>query len=130
MADPLHVEVVSADREVWSGEASIVLARTTDGDLGIMPNHALLLGLLEDGVVEVRTPGGESQVVATHGGFLSVAGGRVSILAEFAELAHEIDVERARRVLEGAREAGQGDEDAREEVRRAETRIRAAEKAR
>lgn len=130
MADPLHVEVVSADRLIWSGEATTVLARTMEGDLGIMPNHALLLGVLDDGVVEVRTPDDGSRIVATHGGFLSVAGGRVSILAEFAELASEIDVEQARRELDRARETGAGDEAAHEEVRRAETQIRAVEKAR
>lgn len=131
MADPLHVEVVSADRQVWSGEATMVLARTADGDLGIMPGHSLLLGLLEDGVVEVRTPEGETQVVAAHGGFLSVAGGRVSVLAEFAELAGELDADRVRADLERARDAeSAGDEAAREEVRRAETRVRALDKAR
>ena len=51
MSDSLHVEVVSADRLVWSGEATRVIARTTEGDVGILPNHAPLLSLLVDGVV-------------------------------------------------------------------------------
>lgn len=129
MADPLHVELVAADRTVWSGEATIVVARTTEGDVGILPDHAPLLGLLADGVVEIRTPDTECYVAAVHGGFLSVAQNRVSILAEFAELSHEIDLEKARRDLERAHAAGEHDEEALEAVRRAETRIRAVEMA-
>jgi F-type H+-transporting ATPase subunit epsilon len=129
VADPLHVELVAADRTVWSGEATIVVARTTEGDVGILPDHAPLLGLLADGVVEIRTPSTECYVAAVYGGFLSVAQNRVSILAEFAELSHEIDLEKARRDLERAHAAGEDDEDALEAVRRAETRIRAVEMA-
>ena len=129
MADPLHVELVAADRTVWSGEATIVVARTTEGDVGILPDHAPLLGLLADGVVEIRTPDSECYVAAVYGGFLSVAQNRVSVLAEFAELSHEIDLEKARRDLERAHAAGEDDEEALEAVRRAETRIRAVEMA-
>ena len=95
MAEPLHVELVAPDRTVWSGEAATVIARTIDGDIGILPGHAPLLGLLADGVVEIRSPEGEIWVAAVYGGFLSVAQDRVSILAEYAELAHEIDLEQA-----------------------------------
>jgi F-type H+-transporting ATPase subunit epsilon len=126
----LHVELVAADREVWSGEATIVVARTLDGDVGILPGHAPLLGLLADGVVEIRTPSSEEWVAAVHGGFLSVAQDRVSILAEVAEMAHEIDLEKARRDVEQARAAGANDEEAQAQLRAAETRIRAAELAR
>lgn len=130
MAEPLHVELVAADREVWSGEATIVVARTLDGDVGILPGHAPLLGLLADGVVEIRTPQSEEWVAAVHGGFLSVAQDRVSILAEVAEMAHEIDLEKARHDVEQARAAGADDEEAQAQLRAAETRIRAAELAR
>jgi F-type H+-transporting ATPase subunit epsilon len=130
VADPVHVELVAADRKVWSGEATIVLARTTVGELGIMPGHAPLLGVLADGVVQIRTPDDQTLVAAVHGGFLSVANDRVSILAEFAELSDEIDLERTRAELEQARAAGADDEEAQAEVRAAETRIRAAVMAR
>jgi F-type H+-transporting ATPase subunit epsilon len=130
VAEPLHVELVAADREVWSGEATIVVARTLDGDVGILPGHAPLLGLLADGVVEIRTPASEEWVAAVHGGFLSVAQNRVSILAEVAEMAHEIDLEKARRDVEQARAAGANDEEAQAQLRAAETRIRAVELAR
>lgn len=129
MAEPLHVELVAPDRTVWSGEATTVIARTSEGDIGILPGHAPVLGLLVDGVVEVRTPSTEVYVAAVQGGFLSVANDRVSVLAEYAELSHEIDLEAARHELERARSAGGDDEEALEHVRRAEARIRAVELA-
>jgi F-type H+-transporting ATPase subunit epsilon len=128
VADPLHVELVAPDRTVWSGEATIVITRTADGDIGILSGHAPLLGLLVDGVVEIRSPEGERSVAAVGGGFLSVAQNRVSILAEYAALTDEIDIEEARRELDRAQSEGD-DEEAREHVRRAEARIRAVEMA-
>ena len=129
MADPLHVELVAPDRTVWSGEATIVITRTADGDIGILSDHAPLLGLLVDGVVEIRTTDGDHIVAAVGGGFLSVAQNRVSILAEYAALTDEIDIEAARSELERAQSAGEHDEEALEHARRAEARIRAVEKA-
>jgi F-type H+-transporting ATPase subunit epsilon len=119
----LHVELVAADRRVWSGEASLVVARTTAGDIGIMPGHQPLLGVLEWGPVIIRTAGesGPGTVAAAvHGGFLSYTEGKLSVLAEVAELADEIDVERAERALEQAK----ADADAAAE-RRADVRLRA-----
>jgi F-type H+-transporting ATPase subunit epsilon len=129
MSDLLQVELVAADRLVWSGEATMVIARTTEGDVGILPGHAPVLSLLVDGVVDVRTPENETWVAAVDAGFLSVAGNRVSILSEHAEMSHEIDLERARHELERAKAAGENDDEAAEAVRRAEARIRAVEKA-
>jgi len=130
MADLLHVELVAADRLVWSGEAKMVIARTTEGDIGILPNHAPVLSLLVDGVVDVQTPEGETWVAAVDAGFLSVASNRVSILSEHAEMSHEIDLEKARHDLERAQAAGEHNDEAAEAVSRAEARIRAVEKAR
>jgi F-type H+-transporting ATPase subunit epsilon len=129
MAGLLHVELVAADRLVWSGEANMVIARTTEGDVGILPNHAPLLSLLIEGVVDVQTTDGETWVAAVDAGFLSVADNRVSILAEHAEMSHEIDLEKARKDLDRAKAAGEEDTQAAEAVRRAEARIRAVEKA-
>jgi F-type H+-transporting ATPase subunit epsilon len=82
---PLTVELVAADRKVWSGEASRVIARTTDGDIGILPGHAPLLGVLVTG--EVRIAGEGEQVTAqVDGGFLSVDHDRVTIVAESAHI--------------------------------------------
>ena len=118
----IRVELVSAERRVWSGEASIVLARTTDGDLGVMANHTPTFGVLVNGVVTIRTENEGEVKAAVHGGFLSVADNRVSILAEVAELGTEIDVNRAKDALARAqREAADDLAEA-----RAQTRIAAA----
>lgn len=129
--DLLHVELVAADRLVWSGEASMVIARTTEGDVGILPHHAPMLSLMVDGVVDVQTAEGETWVAAVDAGFLSVANNRISILSEHAEMSHEIDLEKARAELERAKSAGEynTEAEAEEAVRRAEARIRAVERA-
>lgn len=123
MADPLQVELVAADRTVWTGEAAMVVTRTADGEVGILPHHAPLLGTLADGTVQIRQEGGDEVVAVVHGGFLSVADNRVGILAEEAALAAEIDLAEAQRDLETAKASGDGD--AIHQVRRAEARIRA-----
>jgi F-type H+-transporting ATPase subunit epsilon len=127
--DLLQVELVAADRLVWSGEAKMVIARTTEGDVGILPNHAPMLSLLVDGIVDVTTADNETWVAAVDAGFLSVANNRISVLSEHAEMSHEIDLEKARADLERAKSAGEDDDAAQEAVRRAEARVRAVEKA-
>ena len=114
MAAELHVELVAADRQVWSGEATLVVARTTSGDIGVMPGHQPLLGVLESGPVTIRTSDGGTVVAAVHGGFVSFADNKLSLLAE-------IDVQRTERELERAKAEG----DAAAE-RRADVRLRAA----
>ncbi len=122
----LQVELVAVERTIWSGEASMVIARTTEGELGVLPGHAPLLGQLADGgVVTIRTTEGEDLVVAAHGGFLSVTERGVSILAESAEIASEIDVERAREALRRAESEGE-DPESLAAARRAQSRLRAA----
>ena len=123
----LQVEMVAADRVVWSGEASMVIARTVDGDVGILRGHAPLLSLLTDAAVEIATPEGVVHA-AVDGGFLSVAGDRVSILSEHALLAEEIKIDETKAELEAAdRLPVGGEREAR--IRRASARIRAVEKA-
>jgi F-type H+-transporting ATPase subunit epsilon len=117
----LEVSLVAADRKVWGGRATIVIAKTTDGDVGVMSGHQPILSVLVEGVVTIRQVEGPAVLAAVHGGFLSVAGNTVSILAEIAELSGEIDVARAEEALQRA-QAG-GDEVA---VERAETRLRVA----
>jgi F-type H+-transporting ATPase subunit epsilon len=122
----LQVELVAVERKIWSGEATMVIARTTEGELGVLPGHAPLLGqLAEGGVVTIRTDSGEDVVAAAHGGFVSVTQRGVSILAETAEISTEIDVERAREALRRAGEDGD-DPAALDAVRRAQSRLRAA----
>ncbi len=123
----LQVELVAVERTIWSGEASMVIARTTEGELGVLPGHAPMLGQLADGgVVTIRTAEGEDLVVAAHGGFLSVSKQGVSILAETAEIAGEIDVERAREALRRAEAESGDDPEALAAARRASSRLRAA----
>ncbi|PWW23115.1 ATP synthase F1 subcomplex epsilon subunit [Geodermatophilus normandii] len=125
----LQVELVAVERTIWSGEASMVIARTTEGEIGVLPSHAPLLGeLAPGGVVTIRTTEGQDVVAAAHGGFLSVTPQGVSILAETAEIASEIDVERAREALRRAEQAGD-DPEALAAARRAQSRLRAAGQA-
>jgi len=121
----VHVELVSVERMIWSGEATIVIARTTEGELGVLPGHTPLLGqLAEGGTVIIRREGGDDLTVAVHGGFLSVTDEGVSILAELAELSTEIDPDRARQALERARAVGD-DPEAQQAELRALSRLRA-----
>ncbi len=126
MADSsMQVELVAADRLVWSGEATMVIARTTEGELGVLARHTPLLSVLVPGVVRITT-GNEDRLAAVDGGFISVAGNRISLLAEHAELADDIDVSQARTDLE---QAGPEDSDDSDDAARAwaEARIQAAE---
>lgn len=127
MADALTVELVAADRTVWSGEATMVIARTVEGEMGILRGHTPVLSLLADAVVEIDTGGGDVVVAAVDGGFISVAHDRVSILSEHAILAADIDVSAERSELEAAQ--GEDGSDSESRIRRAEARIRAAERA-
>lgn len=126
---PLHVELVAADRTVWSGEAEMVIARTTEGDVGVLRGHAPLLSVLADAVVEISTIERGVVVAAVDGGFLSVADDRVSILSQHALLPEEIDVDEARVELEEARSMVIADDEGERRLRRAEARIRAVERA-
>ncbi|TCC31221.1 F0F1 ATP synthase subunit epsilon [Kribbella sindirgiensis] len=126
-AKHLEVALVAAERTVWQGQARIVIARTTDGDVGILPGHAPLLGLLQGGTVQVRTVDDEYFVAAAPDGFISVANDRVSILAENAEMGHDIDLEEARRELDQALATGTDSTVDADELRLAEARVRAAE---
>ena len=123
----LHVELVSVERLIWSGDAAMVIARTTEGELGVLPGHAPLLGeLAPGGIVRIQQEGGEEMVFAVHGGFLSITEDGVSLLAELAELADEIDVARAQQALDRARAAGEDDDEAAAAASRAMSRLRAA----
>ncbi|MER5702662.1 F0F1 ATP synthase subunit epsilon [Micromonospora sp. NPDC002296] len=85
MAKQLHVELVAVEEKVWSGEAEMVVARTTEGELGVLPGHAPLLGqLAEPGQVRIKLAGGEQVSYEVAGGFLSVSSEGVTVLAESA----------------------------------------------
>lgn len=85
MANQLHVELVAVEEKVWSGEAEMVVARTTEGELGVLAGHAPLLGqLAEPSQVRIKVGGGEQLTYDVAGGFLSVTGEGVTVLAESA----------------------------------------------
>ncbi len=122
----LHVELVSPEREIWAGEADMVVAKTIEGEMGIMPGHAPVLGVMVDGsVVRIKpADGGETVAAMVSGGFFSVASNEVSVLAEYAELGGEVDINAAREEYERA--SSQEGEEAVAAQRRARARLRAA----
>ena len=78
----LHVELVAADRKVWEGEAMQVSARTVEGEMGILPGHTPLLGILVSGDVRIQSTSGQTHTATIDSGFLSVDHDRVTIVAE------------------------------------------------
>ena len=92
----IAVELVAVERMLWSGQASIVTAQTTEGEIGVLPGHEPMLGqLVDNGVVVIRPVDGDKLVAAVQGGFLSISEDKVTILAEFAVWVDEIDVAEA-----------------------------------
>ena len=87
MASPLlQVSVVAADREVWSGAANMVVAKTTEGEIGILPGHQPMLAILASGEVRVTLTDGSKIIADAQGGFLSVEHNTVQVAASAAEL--------------------------------------------
>lgn len=121
----IQVSLVAVERELWSGTAQMVVARTVDGDIGVMAGHSPLLAQLREGFAARIIPAGGGDVlgVAVHGGFLSVTKDGVTILAEDAELSDEIDVSRARSAYEEAKARGGDAADAEAELRRAQAQL-------
>ena len=119
----MDVSLVAVEQKLWSGKATLVSAQTTEGGIGIMAGHEPVVGQLgEAGTVAFTTADGERLVAAVHGGFLSVTGETVTILAESADFADDIDVDAARKVLD----SGDADES---ELAIARGRVRAVEQA-
>ena len=83
----LRVELVAADKAVWSGEAQLVVAKTVEGEIGLMPGHEPMLAILANGEVRVTKPEGEVLVVSADDGFLSVEHDVVTVVARNASLA-------------------------------------------
>jgi F-type H+-transporting ATPase subunit epsilon len=106
----IHVDIVSAEGEIFSGEAEIVFVPATEGELGITPRHAPLLTLIKAGEVRVKTAEGE-QSVFVGGGALEVQPTRVTVLADTAVRAHDIDEAAALAAKQRAEEALASKED-------------------
>jgi F-type H+-transporting ATPase subunit epsilon len=132
VAEPMRVEVVAADRVVWSGRSSNIIAKTVEGDIGILPNHEPVLAVLEPSAVVIFSEDGHREIVAVDGGFISVSQGRVSILSEYARMAGEISVAQAEKELAEAQrmlDSGDGTDEDRQHFLRATAQMRAAQKA-
>jgi F-type H+-transporting ATPase subunit epsilon len=121
----LQVELVSPERILYSGDADMVVARTSEGDIAFLTGHAPFIGALGIGAVTIRTTEGTDERAAVHGGFVEVSGDRVTILSDVAELASDIDADRARRALEAAERRNQDLDDVEAEaaLRRARLRV-------
>ena len=124
----MQVELVSPERILWSGEADMVVARTSEGDIAFLTGHAPFIGALGIGMVTIRATNGQDEQAAVHGGFVEVSGDRVTILSDVAELASDIDAARARRALEAAerRDGEMDDAEAEAALRRARLRVELA----
>ncbi len=131
----LHVEVVTAERELYNGEADVVSAPGSEGRLGILPRHAALLTTLIPGELSIKL-GGAEEPLFVSGGFLEVSDNSVTVLADTAEHAEEIDqarAEAARRHAQESLEQAQSNVERAELIgalERAMSRIRVAELAR
>jgi F-type H+-transporting ATPase subunit epsilon len=121
---PLQVELVSPERILWSGEAEMVVARTSEGDIAFLTGHSPFIGALGIGAVSIRATDGTEERAAVHGGFVEVSDDRVTILSDVAELAGDIDVRRAEQALADAeRLMSQQDAEADAKLRRARLRV-------
>lgn len=100
---PLRVDIIAQDRQVWSGEADLVVLPGAAGELGVLPHHAPLLTTLQPGFIRVKR-GAQEEIFTVVGGFAEVRPDQVIVLADAAEHVDEIDEERARRAKERAEE--------------------------
>lgn len=135
MTAALPLRIVTPEKVAWEGDVSSLTVPAWDGSLGILPGHAPLLAQLREGVVRIADNDGE-RLLAVSGGFVEVAGGKAALFAETAELAEEIDAERARQAVEKAKKSAHAtpssvmDEAAAAALRRALARLHVAELAR
>ncbi|CAN5809382.1 hypothetical protein BH23ACT1_BH23ACT1_15360 [soil metagenome] len=121
----LQVELVSPEKILYSGDADMVIARTTDGEIAFMTGHAPFIGSLGIGAVTIRASEGDDVVAAVHEGFVEVTDDRVTVLSDVAELVDDIDVTRAQKALDALQQhkADQDDAEAEAALRRARLRV-------
>lgn len=105
MASSVHCDIVSAEKRVFSGEITQLIARGSDGELGILPHHAPLLTSLSPGPVHVYKADGGEEFFYVSGGFLEIQPNMFTILADTAERAHDLDEAEAERARDAARQA-------------------------
>lgn len=121
----MQVELVSPERILFSGDATMVVCRTSDGEIAFMENHAPLIGVLGIGPVRIYQGDRIVERAAVHGGFVEVSNNKVTILSDVAELQSQIDVRRAEEAL--ARAEGNAskldDAEVQAAIRRATVRV-------
>ena len=124
----MQVELVSPERILFSGEAEMVICRAASGDIAFLENHAPFLGALDIGVVRILRGNEQEERAAVHGGFVEVRDNRVIILSDVAELASQIDTNRAREAKDKAEAELRQRDDAECEaaLRRAHVRLEVA----
>jgi F-type H+-transporting ATPase subunit epsilon len=121
----MQVELVSPERILYSGDADMIVCRTSDGDIAFMDNHAPFIGALGIGPVRIYANGSVIESAAVHGGFVEVSNNKVTILSDVAELKSQIDLRRAEDALARAEAALARQQDAEVEaaIRRATVRV-------
>ena len=126
---PLHVELVSPEQILFSGEADSVSCRTSEGEIAFLTGHAPFVGALGIGPVTIHRSDGATEQAAVHGGFVEVSHNSVTILSDVAEMAHQIDLLRAREAAARLEAKIREEHDAEVEaaLRRAHVRIELAE---
>jgi len=136
MASTIHVDIVSAEAEIFSGEAEMVFAPAVEGEVGVAPRHTPLLTFLKPGEVRVRHPGGEEEAFYVSGGMLEIQPHVVTVLSDTAMRAHDLDEaaaleakERAERMLVD-RQADIDEAKARAELAQAAAQLQAIQRLR
>ena len=105
MAKRIHVDIVSAEQEIFSGEADMVIAPGEGGELGILPEHTPLLTRIKPGTVRIQNNGTDEEVIYVSGGMMEVQPDRVTVLADTSVRAHDLDEAKALEAERLAREA-------------------------
>ncbi|HXF77241.1 MAG TPA: F0F1 ATP synthase subunit epsilon [Usitatibacter sp.] len=105
MAKTLQVDIVSAEQQIFSGPADMVIAPGEGGELGILPEHMPLLTRVKPGTVRIRKEGAEEEVIYVSGGMMEVQPDRVTILADTSVRAHDLDEAKAMEAMRQAKEA-------------------------
>ena len=122
---PLKLEIVTQERRVYSADdVEMVIAPGSEGEMGILPRHAPLITSLQEGVMRVKRAAGAEEVLAIHGGFMEVLPDHVTVLADAAERAEEIDLARAEEARQRAEELMKQRRDDKVDYARAEAALR------
>lgn len=104
MAKTIHVDIVSAEQEIFSGEADLVIAPGEAGELGILPEHMPMLTRVKPGTLRIQK-GGEEEIIYVSGGMMEVQPDRVTVLADTSVRAHDLDEAKAMEAERLAKEA-------------------------